>query len=214
MRFIWTLAAVVALAAPAPVQSRPEAAELAARLQRHYETVRDFTAEFTQTTHSGLLPQATVESGVVKVKKPGRMRWTYESPQKKIVGADGEDLYLYVAEDRVVTYVALPAPDEALTALLFLTGHGNLTRDFRTHLPADQPDGEWHLLMTPVRPQDDFDLLTLMVDRRTLAFVGIETRDEQGGRSTIRFTRYRENVGLRDGEFDFVPPRGVEAIRR
>ncbi len=135
-------------------------------------------------------------------------------PEKKIAGADGVDFYVYVVADRVVTYTALPKPGEESTALLFLSGRGNLATDYSTHMPADQPAGEWHLALTPKRAQDDYSYVILMVDRQTLRLVGLETVEQEGGRSTIRFTNYKENVGLKPSEFEFSTPPGVEAIRR
>ena len=190
------------------------AADLARRIQARYDSVRDFTADFTQTTRSALLPQTTTERGAMKIRKPGLMRWEYVEPEKKTAGSDGKDFYVYVAADRVVTYQALPKPGEETTALLFLSGRGNLATDYSTHLPADQPAGQWHLALTPRRAQDEYSYVILIVDRQTLRLQGLETVEPEGGRSTIRFTNYRENVGLSPGEFQFVKPRGVEVIRR
>jgi outer membrane lipoprotein carrier protein len=201
-------------AAPAAQQQQPAAGDLARRIQARYESVRDFTAAFTQTTRSALLPQTSVTSGTVKIRKPGLMRWEYVEPEKQTVGSDGTDFYVYVPADRVVTYSALPKPGEEDTALLFLAGRGNLATDYITRLPAEQPAGQWRLALTPRRAQDDYSVVVLMVDRRDLRLLGLEWSEHDGGGSTIRFTNYRENVGLKPAEFQFTRPRGVEAIRR
>ena len=209
-------ALIVTLAAPALPSADPQATadELARRIQTRYEAVRDFTANFTQTTRSALLPQTSTEQGSVKIRKPGLMRWEYTEPERKTAGSDGKDFYIYVAADRVVTYQALPRPGEETTALLFLSGRGNLATDYSAHLPANQPAGEWHLALTPRRAQDTYSYVILIVDRQSLRLKGLETVEPEGGRSTIRFTNYRENVGLSPGEFQFARPRGVEVIRR
>ena len=213
MRRVLLGGALLALTA-VPSARQPAADELARRIQARYETVRDFTADFTQTAKSALLPQTSIERGSVKIRKPGLMRWEYIDPEKKIAGTDGADFYVYVAADRVVTYTPLPKPGEESTALLFLAGRGNLATDYLPHLPAEQPAGEWHLALAPRRPQEDYKHVILMVDRTTLRLKGLETVEHEGGRSTIRFTNYRENVGLKAGDFTFTRPRGVEVIRR
>jgi len=214
MRTAFVALAALAVSAAAPQGRQPTADELARRIQTHYEAVRDFTADFTQTTRSALLPQTSVERGTVKIRKPGLMRWDYVEPEKKVAGSDGVDFYVYVVADRVVTYTTLPKPGEENTALLFLSGRGNLATDYSSHMPAEQPPGEWHLALTPRRAQDDYSYVILMVDRTTLRLRGLETVEQDGSRSTIRFTNYRENVGLEAGAFAFSTPRGVEAIRR
>lgn len=194
-------------------QGLPTAAALAARIQAHYDTVRDFTADFTQRQTSPLLPKPVVDRGEVKIKKPGRMRWTYATGDRDEFVSDGTTLYAYFRGDRQVTPTPLPRDEEASSALLFLAGRGNLTRDFDAALAAEQPADEWHLVLTPRSTQADFETLTLEVDRRTLSLRGLIATDEQNGTRAFRFTNLRENRGLSDREFEFVIPRGVE-IRR
>jgi outer membrane lipoprotein carrier protein len=204
-----SLAAVLAVAVGAR-QDAPDAATLASRVQAHYTTVRDFTADFTLTQTSAMLPKPVEERGDVKIKKPSRMRWAYQSSDKKQFVSDGTRLYSYFPQDRYVTTTALPKGNDVSTALLFLAGRGDLTRDFTASVPDQQPVGEWRLLLKPKAPQADFKTLTLDVDRSTLALRGFTVVDDQGGISKFRFANLRENRGLTDKEFEFTIPKGVE----
>jgi outer membrane lipoprotein carrier protein len=204
---------IIVAASPLAAQAPESAPQLASRIQAHYSTVRDFTADFTLNQTSGLLPQAKTERGTVKIKKPLRMWWNYTTSDKQQFISDGSRLYLYQPRDKVVTVTPLPADEEASTALLFLAGRGNLTRDFKATLPADQPAGEWRLVLEPAGTRKaDFRTLTLEVDRQSLQLRGLVVVDEQGGTSKFRFTNMRENRGLTDQEFAFTIPKGV-AIR-
>lgn len=205
------LLALTANGAGTPVAGQsPSAADLAARVQARYATIGDFTADFSQRQTNPLLPKPVDERGTVKVKKPGRMRWTYTTGDHNEVISDGTMIYAYFRPDRYVTVTPMPKPDEASTALLFLTGRGDLSRDFIASLPADHPPDEWRLVLRPRTRQADFETLTLEVDRDSLAFRGLVVVDEQGGMSAFRFTNMRENVGLSDDVFSFAIPRGVE----
>lgn len=205
---------VVSIAAAAGVRAQPAAPppalEFARRLQAHYDTVRDFTADFTHNYKGGILRQSTTERGKVRIKKPGRMDWTYTSPEKKQFVSDGSTLYSYIVADNTVMVSELPQGDQASTALLFLTGKGNLVRDFRPAVPAQQPPGAWQLNLTPASSQAEFSGLSLMVDPRTLALRGITSTDAQGGVSTFQFANLKENVGLSDNQFVFKIPKGAE----
>lgn len=204
-----SLAAISAVAVGAG-QEAPNAATLASRIQAHYTTVRDFTADFTLTQTSAMLPKPVEERGDVKIKKPSRMRWTYQTSSKQQFVSDGTRLYSYFPQDRYVTTTALPKGNEASTALLFLAGRGDLTRDFTASVPDQQPPGEWRLLLKPKALQADFKTLTLDVDRATLALRGFTVVDDQGAISKFRFANLRENRGLADKEFEFTIPKGVE----
>jgi len=204
-----TLLAVLLSAAAGAAGQAPSAADLAARVQAHYAQVRDFTASFTLTQSSALLPRPTTERGSVKVKKPGRMRWLYTADKKEFV-ADGSMLYSFFPRDRYVNVNPLPKGEDASTALLFLTGRGDLARDFTSTLDGDQPAGEWRLNLKPKAKQTDFTSLALEVERTTLALRGITVVDDQGGTSRFRFEGLKENVGLADRDFEFKIPPGVE----
>lgn len=191
----------------------PPARNLAMAIQSHYAAVTDFTADFTHAFRGGLLPQVSTEYGKVKIKKPGRMRWSYTRPEVKEIVADGRLLYTYIKADRVCYVSDLPTGDAAPTALLFLTGRGDLVRDFTSALSPTQVAGEWRLDLTPVRKESDFVRLTIGVDPATLKLITLESIDADDGRSTFTFAHLRENVSLPDKDFAFTPPKGVDVIR-
>lgn len=199
----------VLLASPAQT---PSADELAARVQRRYATVRDFSADFTQTYQGGVLRQTTTERGTLLIKKPGRMRWTYTAPEKKEFISDGKQIYSYVPADKQVHVADVPEGGGDTSAALFLAGRGDLTRDFTAEL-AGQSGNTYTLTLTPRRRQQDFDTLTLIVDKQSMQIHSLVATDQQGGTSTFVFTNYKENIGLADSRFSFTPPRGVRVIR-
>lgn len=192
----------------------PAAPQLASRIQDRYATVQDFTADFTQTLKSALLSKPETVRGVLKVKKPDRMRWTYTTGDKNVFVADGSRFYMYYPNDRYVQEQKLPEPSQSSTALLFLAGRANLARDFVPSLPAKQPPTEWRLLLAPRKQPADFKTIAVDVDRATYALRGFEVTDEDNGVSAFRFTNIRENQKLPDAEFVFVIPKGVEVRRQ
>jgi outer membrane lipoprotein carrier protein len=202
----------VALPPPLRAQAAPPADELAARLQARYQSIRDFTADFSQTYRGILMRQGATERGTVQLKKPGRIRFTYASPERKLFVSDGTVFKTYYPEERSGSITPLPKDDEASTALLFLAGRGNLARDFTASAAAGAPAGEWHLGLVPKSKQADFETLTLFIDARTLAVLGFVTTDDQGT-NTIRFSNLKENTGLSDRVFEFTFPKGTEISR-
>jgi outer membrane lipoprotein carrier protein len=222
LRFVQTLVLAAAVVppfdSPAVARSlragqatmRPPAQELAAALQKKYDAVRDFTADFVHESEGGLLRKKQIERGVVQVKKPGRMRWDYKSPETKVFVSDGRRIYLYVPADNQVIVSPVPSEDQATTAVLFLVGKGNLTRDF-TVAYADAPGPDTYALrLQPKIAEADYDWLQIVVDRSTLQIRSLTAADRDGGRSTFQFTNFKENVGLADKTFAFKIPRGAD----
>ena len=200
----------LAAQAPAPAVA-PD--ELARKVQAHYDTVRDFEGAFTQTYEGGVLRQKATEKGLVAIRRPGRMRWTYTSPEKKEFVADGAKVYSYVPADRQVVVSPMPPPGDT-TPALFLSGQGNLVRDFTAaamELPGAAP-GLVGLRLTPKKPDRDFAWLAIGVDPATLQIRHLVAQDRQGGTSTFSFTNLRENRQLSDKLFEFKVPKGVDVI--
>lgn len=205
--FVLASAALAVSAAQAPA-----ADALAAKVQARYATIRDFTADFTLTTTSSLSLGGGTDRGKVVVKKPVRMRWTLETGSRHEVVSDGTTLYNYFPKDKIVNQAALD--DQTSTALLLLTGRGDITRDFTAKMASSQPAGEWRLTLVPRTPQPDYKEITLSVDRASLRLLGLDILDDQGTVRAFRFSNLRENQGVADSIFAFRIPPGVEIQRQ
>ena len=216
-RFLSALVSSVVLAVLFAADGRaadPTASQLAEAVQREYDAVKDFSADFVHTYQGGVLKKQLTERGTVLIKKPGRMRWDYTAPEKKQFVSDGSKIYFYIPADKQVMVSPVPA-DEATTPALFLAGKGRLTSEFTpsfVELPAGLPAGSRALKLVPKSKQPDYDWLILAVDPATLAIRGLVTVDAQGGTSTFAFTNLKQNVGLADNQFTFKIPRGVDVV--
>ena len=193
---------------------RPPAADVAGALQRRYDSVKDFTANFRQTYEGGVLRRkpSESESGTVAVKKPGKMRWDYTSAEKKVFVSDGQTMFLYFPNEKQVMKNPVPSEDQATSAVLFLMGKGNIVRDFNIRWAEGGSDTTYRLRLDPKTRQAEYDWLEIAADRETLRIVGLTAADAQGGKSSFTFSNFKENVGLADKMFQFTIPRGTEVI--
>jgi outer membrane lipoprotein carrier protein len=211
--------ALVTLLAPvqAPVQgaAEPRAEEFARALQKKYDAVRDFTADFQHLYTGGMLRKQLSERGRLQIKKPGKMRWEYTAPEKKTFVSDGLKLYAYVPADQQVIVSSAQPAGRSTTPVLFLAGQGDLTRDFTisdTAPPSGLPAGTRSLKLVPRVAQPEFESLILSVDRETFSLRGLSSEDAQGGTSAFLFANLKENVGMTDKIFVFMMPRGVDVV--
>jgi len=190
------------------------AQELAQALQKRYDTVADFSADFVHVYKGGVLRKQLTERGRVAIKKPGRMRWEYTSPESKLFVSDGRKLYFYVPADKQVVVTSVPPPDQGTTPALFLAGQGNLQRDFTVSEASENGRATdiRALKLTPKTPQAEFEWLILSVDADTLVLRGLEAQDAQGATSSFLFTNLKENVRMSDKTFTFSVPRGVDVV--
>jgi outer membrane lipoprotein carrier protein len=208
------LFATLPVTAAPQTPERPPVMDVARNIQRSYENVRDFAADFVHAYSGGVLGQQVTERGQVLIKKPWKMRWTYTTPEKKVFVSDGVKLYSYIPQDRQVYVSSVPTSDETSTPTLFLAGKGDITRDFVVSW-ADVPQAPrdtYALKLVPTRKEPEYEWLILVVDRRSLQLRMLVTTDRQGGQSTFSFSNIRENVSMPDRDFTFQIPRGVEVV--
>jgi len=210
IRSLSVFVAIVLALVDASAQTTQPADALAKQLQAHYQSIRDFSANFTQSYRTGVLKTRTQESGTVAVKKPGKMRWTYTQPERKDLVSDGRNIYWYVHEEKQV--VRRDVAETASTPDLFLSGKGDIGRDFiATHATSSIP-GSVALKLVPRRAEPEYEYLVVAFDPKSLQIRGLTTRDHQGGESSFTFSNMKENRGLSDKDFVFTPPRGVPVV--
>src|SRR6266699_3593341 len=80
---------------PAARAAELDATELARTLQNKYDRIKDFSSDFVHTYEGGVLRKKITERGRLLVKKPGRMRWEYTTPEQKLFVSDGLKMYSY-----------------------------------------------------------------------------------------------------------------------
>ena len=193
----------------------PAAQALAQTLQRKYDGIHDFSADFVHTYRGGVLRKEAVERGRLLVKKPGKMRWEYTSPEEKVFVSDGVKMYSYIPQDKQVLVQSIPQNDQVSMPTMFLSGKGSLSRDFTPSMVEPSMGalpGTLALKLVPKSTQQDYDWLILEVAPQTLELRGLVTADAQGGRSSFSFTNLKENPGIADKQFAFTIPRGVDVV--
>ncbi|MEO8359137.1 MAG: outer membrane lipoprotein carrier protein LolA [Vicinamibacteria bacterium] len=212
---ILTLALAASLAAIAqPPSAKPEAGALdpqatLAAFDARSRSVRDFTGTFTQTYRSSALGRAIVESGTVKVKRPSRMLFEYQKPEKKLFVADGDSYYFYVPRDKQVM-VQNQKGDRRATARILAEGH--LLEHFNCTGEEADPLGRKFLLVPKDEEKDANVTSIAIVLDASLKLLALEIHNAEGSSSRMVFSAFKENVGLKDSEFRFNVPKGVEVI--
>jgi outer membrane lipoprotein carrier protein len=203
------IVAAALLVAPPAASASPDAASTLAGLQRWLDGTRDLQGRFEQALVSGALGAGPRESGRLYLSRPGRMRWEYTAPERKIALLDGDATQLYLAAERQLHRARL-RPDEAPLAAL-LAGSEPLATVFEAAaLPA--AGGRLRLRLTPRRETAGVEEIVLSLEPATFAVASAEVLDAAGNRMTYAFSDLRRNRGVADALFRFTPPRGTEII--
>lgn len=196
--------------APPPQAPDGEAARLLRRVEDHHARITDLVARFSQSYRSGLLGREVTETGTVAIKRPGRMRWDYENPEKKTFVSDGKTFYFHVPADRQV--IVSEQDERRSLAGRLLSGRQGLSAEFAASVEATLGGGVVRLKLLPRAEQPDLEVAFVDVEPSGRV-ISIQIEDLQGNRTRFHFERVRENTGVKDDLFRFRVPDGVEVIR-
>ena len=180
-------------------------------IQRQYEKVSTFEADFTQRSYVKMMNQTQSVKGTVKIKKPGKMKWVYGTPDTQILISDGKNLWLYVPEEEQATKVPVESIYSSNTPALFLAGKGKLTQSFNVESVSEENK---NILVTLVPKNDDQGLarLILHADKKNYQITGSTVYDKLGNKTEIRFSQIRINREIPEEQFQLKTPPGVEIL--
>lgn len=214
LRLIAALVGGLALAAPAA--AAPTLDEAVNALEQAQRRVTDLKAPFRQAALNKALNQTVEARGTLYLKKPGRLRWEYQTPTPQEIVSDGTRLWIYTPELKQVNVSAAPAVLVG-PAGSFLQGLGQVREHFEPRFlnPAQPTDADGLVVLdlVPKRPQPLMTRLIVSVDPRSWLVRQAVIHDELGNTVTVRFGDTVVNSGLSDSLFVFVPPPGVAVVQ-
>lgn len=194
--------------------SGPTAGEVVDEIQKFYEDTEDYQASFKQVYKNKLMSDTKKSSGKVYIKRPGKMRWEYKKPNKKLFVSDGSTLWVYEEEAKQVYKQELDNSDLP-TAIAFLMGKGDLKKDFKYKLIENDKaakKGLHVLLLVPKKPTTHYKKLLFMVDVKTFQVKRTIIVDATGNTNSMRFENVKTNKGVKDGKFKFKMPKGATLV--
>lgn len=189
--------------------------DVIANIEGAYSKLADLKAEFSQSAFNKSLNQTIPATGVVYLKKGGKMRWEYTAPSPQQIVSDGKSLWVYTPELNQVNVGAAP---KALAgpAGSFLAGLGKLREHFNVRFlnPAQRSDADGNVVLdlTPKKREPTFNRLIVAVDPREWLVRRAEIFDQFENTVSMRFTKVTANSGLPDTLFAFVPPKGAATV--
>ncbi|MBI5502637.1 MAG: outer membrane lipoprotein carrier protein LolA, partial [Deltaproteobacteria bacterium] len=209
-------ATATAPAEPAAAEGDLTADQIIARVQELYDGTTSFQANFRQVFRHRLNPERSKEAtGVVYLQKPGKMRWEYHDPERKLIVSDGTTLWAYEPEDNQVFEQSLSDTDLP-SAVSFLLGSGSLASEFDVRLveeDADASPDRYVLELRPKTPSSQYSRLLFVVDRSDFQVVRTVVIDHSGNTNSIEFAGITLNGDIPASQFRFVRPEGARIIR-
>ena len=212
-----------------PISDNREAAALASHLEARYRSAKTLQATFLERyAENGSLLRS--EAGTAYFRRPGKMRWEYERPERDLFLVDGRTAWFYVPADHTVTRVPAKQNADLRTPLALLAGQMKISRACsRVELADDEKplhEGD-AMLRCRVRGQKQSaggadtesvlgagasDAVFFEVVRETGELARLIVRQAGGIEVEFRFENWRFDPPLPDTMFRFEPPAGVAIV--
>lgn len=178
-------------------------------VESRYNRAQTLEVRFAET-YSGLGRGPRTETGVLYLRKPGRMRWEYTQPAGKLFVSDGKQVYLYLPGENRVEKMKLKDTEDMRAPLAFLLGKLNFEKEFQNLQARTEADGS---LVTAEPKSDSLPyskvefLVSATFEIRKLHIVGQD-------QSVLDFAFESEklNPPLANSMFQFQPPAGAEVV--
>lgn len=164
-----------------------------------------------------------VESGTVYFEKPGRMRWDYDSPEKKMYLDDGKNIWFYVPADHTASRTPVRRSSDWRTPLALLAGKVNLERlcgrlalgestAFDSKDETSAGAGNTVLVCGPRKGDEGIFQEVLLEVNSKNQLVRLDVKQPGDIEMDFHFGDWHENVPIEPAKFHFEPPRGVAIV--
>ncbi|NNF62556.1 MAG: outer membrane lipoprotein chaperone LolA [Gammaproteobacteria bacterium] len=179
------------------------------RIEQFLDATRTLNGQFSQVLTDAQGKVLSESEGTMAIKRPGRFRWHYTSPDELLVLGDGKQIWSY---DVALENATVASQDKTLAGnpAALLAGDGTAADAFETVRTWHSGATEW-VELAPKQKQRDFRSVRLGF--AGAALVAMELDDQLGQTTRIEFSSIEQNSPVEDALFVFIPPPGVDVIQ-
>lgn len=233
MKFFAYMLLINALFCLTPMSATAQEAtiqQVVSALEQSYTGLKDMQAAFSQSTTLPGLPKPQKGNGELLLRRPDKgaaqFRFDYASPKQQIV-SNGRQLWFYQPENRqvIVTSVETMMKSGGNLAMAYLTGLGNVSKDFSAAFAKEAKDknANYQIELTPRNPSPALSKLRLTISKEIVENPGSSAGfpivssvliDSNGTETRIDYSKVRINRGMSSSRFNFKIPEGTEIIKQ
>jgi outer membrane lipoprotein carrier protein len=179
------------------------------RMEKRYKGAQTLSVNFTEQ-YSILGRSRPPESGLLTLRKPGKMRWEYRRPEGKLFISDGKSVFLYTSGENRVEKVPLKDTEDMRAPLAFLLGRLDLKKEFRDFRVREGDGGTWLNASAKTNrvPYEKVDML--IAADGSVRQLKISGRDQSV--LDFAFTDEKLNQPAPNEMFHFEVPPGAEVV--
>jgi len=209
MRKRFSLLVLLSLSLPSSLCAQQLTAhQLAQRVDKYYNGLHSLRVAFTESFRGMGIDRE--ESGVLLLRKPGKMHWSYAKPPGKVFLLDGKYAWFYSPGDAQVERLAATQLDDLRSPLRFLLGHTQLQKELEGLALSTTADG-LQLSGVPKGMKDQVEKIVLGVDAAGVIH-SMSITEVDGARTAFTFKDSQPDAPAPDADFVFHAPPGIPVV--
>jgi outer membrane lipoprotein carrier protein len=209
----------------------PDVKPLVALFEARYRAAHTLQATFLERyTENGHVIR--VEAGTAYFRRPGKMRWEYEAPEKNLFLVDGKTAWFYVPADHTATRVPAKMSADWRTPMALLAGEMKVSRvcgrvQLASQEKAESPGNV--VLYCEVRSEgtksqksdspdtyaqtgEAAEAVFFEIVKKTGDLVRVLVRNSGGVGIEFQFSNWKTDPRVSDALFRFSVPPGVAIV--
>lgn len=187
----------------------PSLEGLLKKVEGRYNKSQSLRLDFSES-YAGVKTPSQGESGVLYLRKPGRMRWEYASPAGKLFISDGKEVFLYDPRDQKAEKSKLKESADVRAPLAFLLGKLDFQKEFKSFQTRAEGSNTWIVCEPKSENLAYTKVEFLATPDGEIRRVNVTLQDS----SKLNFTFNNEqlNAPVTPAMFVFKAPQGVPIV--
>ena len=187
-------------------------------IQKRYETLRTFKANFVQELTNVASGDVEIRQGKIWFKQPSQVRWETTKPEKELLVVGPEYAWDYIEDEKLAIKYSVASLLDSKTILRFLSGQANIKEDFIVKTEwqgADEVRAKWGkgfvvMQLVPKEAEPGMVLAYIGVEPETGLLRQVMIVDFYGNGNEVRLSEVELDPKLGPEMFTFTPPEGTQ----
>ncbi len=183
--------------------------ELAIQVEKKYRSLKSLSMNFEKVTRSEIFETERKIKGEMTLKNPDKFK--IQTKDETIV-SNGKFVWTYSVENKQVIKNLVDRSENLFKPNQYLS---NFRSNYLPHLKGEEKVNRtkcFKLLLSPKKDDLFIKRMTIWVDKKNLLAKKLEYKDSNDNEITLIFQRIKANHKIKDSEFTFQIPPGVEEL--
>lgn len=183
-----------------------------AQIKTTYAALQSFRAAFEQTLTHQESGKKEVRKGTLLFRKPLSIRWETTEGTEELLVVTPREIWDYIPDEEIAYRYPPELVQDSRSIIQVLTGQAALDKDFDVTAEG-RKNGFRVLHLYPRDPSPQMVEAQIYLDDKGY-IQRADIVDFYGNHNDVRFTSFSPDARVRDQDFSFTPPKGVEVEDR